>query len=99
MTEARLIVENFVDSMTHLMELLIKETSILNDKDFDGLNQPISQASAIACLRRRAKTTSGTERSVNCLTKKNVRICANYIKNLGRIVGKYDCPQRLPRCN
>ena len=37
MTEARLIVENFVDSMTHLMELLIKETSILNDKDFDGL--------------------------------------------------------------
>ena len=37
MTEARFIVENFVDSMTHLMELLIKETSILNDKDFEGL--------------------------------------------------------------
>ena len=51
MTEARLIVENFVDSMTHLMELLIKETSILNDKDFDGLESvPISQASSIACL-------------------------------------------------
>ena len=32
MTEARLIVENFVDSMTHLMELLIEETSILNNK-------------------------------------------------------------------
>ena len=43
MTEARLIAE-IVDSMTHLMELLIKETSILNDKDFDGLNQSSSRS-------------------------------------------------------
>lgn len=37
MTEPRKIIENFVDSMTRLMELLIKETDILNTSQYNEL--------------------------------------------------------------
>ena len=84
MTEARLIVENFVDSMTHLMELLIKETSILNDKDFDGLNQSsLASFSYRVFTKTRKHDFRNREIRSIALTKRNVRICVNYIKNLG----------------
>ena len=70
MTEARLIVENFVDSMTHLMELLIKETSILNDKDFDGLESIQSRKLHLSRVYEDAQKRLQEQRdSVNCLNE------------------------------
>ena len=40
MTEPRLIIENFVDTMTQLMELLTAETNILNNNNYNEL-EPI----------------------------------------------------------
>ena len=37
MTEPRLIIENFVDTMTQLMELLTAETNILNNNNYNEL--------------------------------------------------------------
>ena len=37
MTEPRLIIENFVDTMTQLMELLTTETNILNNNNYNEL--------------------------------------------------------------
>ena len=40
MTEPRLVIENFVDTMTQLMELLTTETNILNNNNYNEL-EPI----------------------------------------------------------
>ena len=40
MTEPRLVIENFVDTMTQLMELLTAETNILNNNNYNEL-EPI----------------------------------------------------------
>ena len=37
MTEPRLVIENFVDTMTQLMELLTAETNILNNNNYNEL--------------------------------------------------------------
>ena len=70
MTEARLIVENFVDSMTHLMEVLIKETSILNDKNFDELESIQSRKLQLSRVYEDAqKRLQEQKDSVNCLNE------------------------------
>ena len=40
MTEPRIVIENFVDTMTQLMELLTAETNILNNNNYNEL-EPI----------------------------------------------------------
>ena len=37
MTEPRIVIENFVDTMTQLMELLTAETNILNNNNYNEL--------------------------------------------------------------